>query len=104
MGVAFGGQQVLLANGARMIVPLSAFASTLGFCRLATGLGMASGPILAAYSYDMTGGYLLSIILITVIAVVHFGGFSAALYTGDAPNGLGRLSTLIASPPRDLPQ
>lgn len=79
MGVGFGGQQVLLANGARLIVPLSAIASTLGFCRLATGLGMAAGPILAASIFDATGGYLAAVALLCILAVIHFAAFVGAL-------------------------
>lgn len=79
IGVAFGGQQVLLANGARQIAPLPIFASTLGFCRLATGMGMASGPVIAAYTYDVTGGHLLALLLMAALSAVHFLSFRGAL-------------------------
>jgi MFS family permease len=76
LGVAFGGQQVLLANGARLIVPLSALAGILGICRFAAGAGMASGPVIAGYLHDWTGGYAASVIVIGVLALLHFLSFA----------------------------
>ena len=80
LGVAFGGQQVLLANGARLIVPLSGLASILGICRFAAGAGMASGPVIAGYLHDWTGGYAASVIVIGVLAVMHFLSFAVISY------------------------
>jgi MFS family permease len=78
LGIAFGGQQVLLAAGARHIVPAASLASILGVCRLASGIGMATGPLLAGYAYDMTGQYRLPIILLAVISLGHIAGYVTA--------------------------
>jgi MFS family permease len=80
LGVAFGGQQVLLANGARLIVQLSALAGILGICRFAAGAGMASGPVIAGYLHDWTGGYGASVIVIATLAVLHFLSFAAIAF------------------------
>lgn len=77
LGVAFGGQQVLLANGARLIVSLTALAGVLSLCRLASGMGMAGGPLIASLLYDLTGGYAIAIGALTVLAIAHFASFAA---------------------------
>ena len=78
LGVAFGGQQVLLANGARLIVSLTALAGVLGICRFASGTGMASGPLIASSLYDLTGGYALAVFALAVLALAHFVSFYIA--------------------------
>ena len=76
LGVAFGGQQVLLANGARLIVQLSALAGVLSICRFAAGAGMASGPVIAGYLHDCTGGYGIAVVVIAMLAVLHYLSFA----------------------------
>ncbi|MEZ2131018.1 MULTISPECIES: MFS transporter [unclassified Sinorhizobium] len=78
LGVAFGGQQVLLANGARLIVSLTALAGVLGICRFASGAGMASGPLIASSLYDLTGGYALAVCALAVLGLAHFISFAVA--------------------------
>ncbi len=76
LGIGFGGQQVLLANGARLIVSLSSLAGLLGLCRFASGAGMAAGPVLAGYLHDVTGGYGLAILVLGSMALLHFASFA----------------------------
>lgn len=79
LGIAFGGQQVLLTNGARLIVPLSALGVVLGFCRLGSGIGMATGPVLAGALYSAMGGYPLVVGILAAIAFAHFAAFATAI-------------------------
>jgi len=79
LGVGFGGQQVLLASGTRLIVSLSSLAGMLGFCRLASGVGMAAGPIIAGVLYDATGGYALVVGVLAGLAFCHFASFSYSI-------------------------
>ena len=78
VGIAFGGQQVVLAIGARLITTLASLASVLGICRMASGIGMAAGPLLAGYAYDVTGQYGLVIILLAVVSLGHVVGYLIA--------------------------
>ena len=78
VGIAFGGQQVVLAVGARLITTLASLASVLGICRMASGIGMAAGPLLAGYAYDVTGQYGLVIILLAVVSLGHVVGYLTA--------------------------
>lgn len=77
LGIAFGGQQVLLANAARLAVQLSALTGILGICRFAAGAGMASGPVIAGYLHDWTAGYGVSVVIIALLAALHFLSFAA---------------------------
>ena len=77
LGIAFGGQQVLLANRARLVVALSALSGVLGVCRLASGAGMAAGPVLAGSLHDWAGGYGAAIAVIAGLALLHFTAFAA---------------------------
>ncbi|HEV7247456.1 MAG TPA: MFS transporter [Shinella sp.] len=77
LGVAFGGQQVLLADRARLVVTLSALSAVLGVCRLASGAGMAAGPVLAGSLHDWAGGYGAAIAVIAGLALLHFVTFAA---------------------------
>lgn len=79
LGIAFGGQQVLLANGASMIFSLTSLAGILGICRLAAGLGMAAGPVIIGFSHDATGEYGLALVILGVISFGHFSGFLVAV-------------------------
>lgn len=76
LGIAFGGQQVLLANRARLVVPLSALATILGTCRFASGAGMAAGPVIAGLLHDWTGGYSAAVVIIGGLAFLHFAAFA----------------------------
>lgn len=78
LGVAFGGQQVLLAVGMRTITSRSHYPVALGFGRLASGIGMASGPIAAGLVYDVSGQYALTIGLLAAMTVLHFVTFGMA--------------------------
>jgi MFS family permease len=82
LGIAFGGQQVLLASGAGKMFPLAALAGILGVCRLAAGLGMAAGPVMTGYFHDMTGGYALAIIILGLVSLGHFISFLVAVKSG----------------------
>ncbi|URK89498.1 hypothetical protein LP421_33110 (plasmid) [Rhizobium sp. RCAM05350] len=79
LGVAFGGQQVLLASGAGKIFPLVALAGILGICRLSAGLGMAAGPVMTGYVHDVTGKYTLAIVALGVVSLCHFISFLFAI-------------------------
>lgn len=72
LGIAFGGQQVLLANRVRLVVALSTLSTVLGVCRLASGAGMAAGPVIAGSLHDWSGGYGIPILIIAVAAFFHF--------------------------------
>jgi MFS family permease len=76
LGVAFGGQQVLLANGARLIVNLGALAGVLSLCRFASGMGMAGGPLIASVLHDLTGDYSIAVIALAVLGLAHFASFA----------------------------
>jgi MFS family permease len=78
VGIAFGGQQVLLAASARLMTHPASLASVLGFCRMASGVGMAAGPLLAGYAYDRTGQYGWPIGLLAVISLGHLVAYSMA--------------------------
>lgn len=77
LGIAFGGQQVLLANRVRLVVALSALSAVLGVCRLASGAGMAAGPVIAGSLHDLAGGYGAAIVVIAGLALLHFITFAA---------------------------
>lgn len=77
LGIAFGGQQVLLANRARVVVTLSALSAVLGVCRLASGIGMAGGPVIFGFLHDWADGYGVAIVAIAGLAFFHFVAFSA---------------------------
>lgn len=78
VGIAFGGQQVLLAASARLMTHPASLASVLGFCRMASGVGMAAGPLLAGYAYDRTGQYGWPIGLLAVISLGHVAAYTMA--------------------------
>ncbi|WP_445503022.1 MFS transporter [Microvirga sp. G4-2] len=78
-GIAFGGQQVLLAATARLMTHPATLASILGICRMASGLGMAAGPLVAGYAYDWTGQYALPISLLAITSLGHVAGYATAL-------------------------
>jgi MFS family permease len=79
VGIAFGGQQVLLAATARLMTHPAALASILGICRMASGIGMAAGPLIAGYTYDWTGQYELPISLLAITSLGHVVGYMTAL-------------------------
>ncbi len=78
VGIAFGGQQVLLAASAQLMTHPASLASVLGFCRMASGVGMAAGPLLAGYAYDRTGQYGWPIGLLAVISFGHLAAYAMA--------------------------
>ena len=92
MGVAFGGAQVLLAVGTRRIATARDYAVVLGFGRLASGVGMAAGPLAAGLVHDLTGSYAGAIVLLMTLAVVHFTAFAASVrgWTVVPPTGTAR--------------
>jgi MFS family permease len=77
-GIAFGGQQVLLAASAQLMTHPARLASVLGFCRMASGVGMAAGPLLAGYAYDLTGQYGWPMGLLAVISLGHLAAYRTA--------------------------
>ncbi len=79
LGVAFGGQQVLLAIGTRHVTSPRRFPVALSFCRLASGIGMAAGPVAAGLVHDVTGRDSVAIALLAALAALHFAGFAAAM-------------------------
>ncbi|WP_262031421.1 MFS transporter [Microvirga sp. Mcv34] len=82
VGIAFGGQQVLLAATVRLMTHPTAFASILGICRLASGIGMAVGPLAAGYAYDSSGGYEIPLILFATMSVGHIVAYMTAASFG----------------------
>lgn len=85
LGIGFGGQQVLLANGVRMVVSLAALAGILSICRFASGAGMAGGPILAGFLHDLTGGYALALVVLAILTIAHFASFAAVTFARREP-------------------
>jgi MFS family permease len=79
VGIAFGGQQVLLAAIARLMTHPATLASALGICRMASGIGMAAGPLIAGYAYDWTGQYGLPISLLAITSLGHVAGYMTTL-------------------------
>ncbi len=79
VGIAFGGQQVLLAATTRLMTHPTTFASILGICRMASGIGMAVGPLIAGYAYDSDGGYEMPLVLLAIISVGHVAAYMTAL-------------------------
>lgn len=79
VGIAFGGQQVVLAASARLMTHPAHLASVLGLCRMASGIGMAAGPLLAGYAYDATGSYGLLLGMLAAMALGHVAGYATAL-------------------------
>lgn len=77
-GVAFGGQQVLLAATAQIMAHPAALPGILGICRMASGIGMAAGPLVAGYAYDRTGQYALPIALLALASLGHIAGYGLA--------------------------
>lgn len=71
MGIGFGGQQVVLAIALRRIVPPLDFAVQFSYCRFASGLGMAAGPLGAAYVSDAAGAPGPTVVLLAALAAVH---------------------------------
>jgi MFS family permease len=49
-GIAFVGQQVMLAATVQLMTQPATFASILGICRMASGMGMAVGPLITGYA------------------------------------------------------
>ncbi|MBL0403746.1 MFS transporter [Microvirga aerilata] len=78
VGIAFGGQQVLLAASAQLMTRPASLARVLGFCRMASGLGMAAGPLLAGYAFDMTGQYGWPIGLLALMSLGHMAAYTMA--------------------------
>lgn len=79
VGIAFGGQQVLLAATARHMTHPATLASILGICRMASGIGMAAGPLISGYAYDWAGQYGLPISLLAIASLGHVLGYMTAL-------------------------
>jgi MFS family permease len=78
LGIAFGGQQVLLAATAQFMTYPAALPSVLGICRMASGIGMAAGPLIAGYAYDWTGQYGLPVSLLAITSLGHVAGYTLA--------------------------
>lgn len=79
MGVGFGGQQVVLAIALRQIVQPAAFAVQFSYCRLASGLGMAVGPITAGLVSDVTGAPAPTAAMLAALAAAHCSFYAAAM-------------------------
>lgn len=71
MGVGFGGQQVVLAIALRRMVFLADFAVQFSYCRLASGLGMAAGPLGAGYVSDAAGAAAPTVVMLGALAATH---------------------------------
>ncbi len=71
MGIGFGGQQVVLAIALRRIVPPLDFAVQFSYCRLASGLGMAAGPLGAGYVSDAAGSPAPTVVMLAALAAAH---------------------------------
>lgn len=76
MGIAFAGTQVLLAIVTRRIALAHDYPVILGFGRLASGIGMAAGPVMAGHAHDATGRYDMAVIVLLVLSVLHFASFA----------------------------
>lgn len=75
LAIGFGGQQVLLAVALRQLAAPALFATNLSFARLASGLGMAGGPVAAGVTYDVTGSGLAVVLLLGGLSAVYVAGF-----------------------------
>lgn len=71
MGVGFGGQQVVLAIALRRMVPPDDFAVQFSYCRFASGLGMAAGPLAAGYISDAAGEPAPTVVMLAALAAIH---------------------------------
>lgn len=71
LGVGFGGQQVLLAVALRRLAAPALFAGNLAFGRLASGLGMAAGPVLGGLAYDLSGSSLVVVLLLGILSGLY---------------------------------
>jgi MFS family permease len=75
LAIGFGGQQVLLAVALRQLAAPALFASNLSFARLASGLGMAGGPVAAGVTHDMTGSSLAVALFLGGLSAIYVTGF-----------------------------
>lgn len=71
LGVGYGGQQVLVAVTLRRSGATASFPFLLGWVRLASGLGMAAGPITASTLHDATGVSASTILFVAAISFIH---------------------------------
>ena len=88
LGIAFGGTQIILAIAAMRLSTADSYPVVYGVGRLASGLGMAIGPLLAAAAHDATSGHGLSMTILAGATALHFSGFvwtirGAKMRTGD---------------------
>lgn len=79
MGIGFGGQQVVLAISLRRIVPPADFAVQFSYCRLASGLGMAAGPVAAGYISDAAGVPSPTVAMLGALAAFHCLLYASAM-------------------------
>lgn len=70
-GIGFGGQQVLLAVIVRGLARPADFAENLALGRLASGIGMAAGPVLGGLAFDLTTSSLIVVLLVAALATIH---------------------------------
>lgn len=78
LAIGFGGQQVLLAVALRQLAPPAHFAANLSFARLASGLGMAAGPVAGGVIYDVTGSSPAVVLILGALSAVYVLGFVSA--------------------------
>ena len=78
LGVGFGGQQVIVAITMRGLSPLAHFPVNLGYGRLASGLGMAAGPLVGGLVYDFTDSTLAVVSFLAISSTVHVAALIAA--------------------------
>jgi MFS family permease len=82
VGIAFGGQQVMLAATVQFMTHPATFASILGICRMASGIGMAVGPLIAGYAYDLSSGYKVPLLILAATSLGHVTAYMTALSFG----------------------
>ncbi|MBM6593575.1 MFS transporter [Microvirga pudoricolor] len=80
--IAFGGQQVMLAATVQLMTHQTDFARILGICRMASGIGMAVGPLIAGYAYDLNGGYKALLLILAAISFGHVIAYVTAVELG----------------------
>jgi predicted MFS family arabinose efflux permease len=75
LGIAFGGTQIILAVAAMQLSTADSYPVVYGVGRLASGLGMAIGPLLAAAAHDATADHGLAMTGLAGATALHFAGF-----------------------------
>ncbi|MCO6404712.1 MFS transporter [Aurantimonas endophytica] len=88
LAIGFGGQQVLLAVALRQFAAPARFAKNLAYGRLASGLGMAAGPVAGGIIYDVTASSPAVAFVLGGLGLGYVAGFTLATAEGKRENSL----------------